>query len=75
MVLKACALIGMCFTAAGTILLWLSSPAGHMPAEYNDDAGIKKILGNNACMRWRQKAAILMIIVGTLLQMPLVFWG
>ncbi len=66
------AILGMTLTAAGTVMLWRSSPAGYALSGYGSPAVLDAVAKNNRRMSRTQKLAVASIIIGTGLQVPLV---
>lgn len=76
MLIKYLAIVGLFFTAIGTILLWRSSPAGYIPGSYYlDEETTKEVVKNNNHMARGQKIAIVLILAGSALQTPSVIYG
>ena len=74
-VLKALAFIGVCLNAGGTVLLWRSSPSGYALSGYGGGNVVAENNRNNQRMGRSQLMAIVLIIVGAALQMPLIICG
>lgn len=71
MILKVLAIVGMASNAAGTILLWRSSPSGYAPSALFNQALLHQVQANNQRMARNQRIAILLICLGVVLQVPL----
>ena len=72
---KVLAFSGMCLNAAGTILLWRSSPGGYALTPYANLQAIKENNLNNMKMQSKQMIAIGLIVIGVALQVPLLLLG
>ena len=76
MLIKYLAIVGLFFTAIGTILLWRSSPAGYSPGFFwFDEKATKEVVKNNKHMARGQQIGIVLILAGSALQIPSVIHG
>lgn len=73
--LKLMALLGMGMTAGGTILLWRRSPSGYALGGYVGVDVLAQNDKNNQRLARGQYVAISLISVGTVLQIPALFFS
>jgi hypothetical protein len=72
MLTKVLAVMGIVFNAAGTVLLWRSSPAGYALSGYASQTLLSELAATNARSRRWQRTAIALITAGAALQLPTV---
>jgi len=74
-VLKTLAFVGVWLTAGGTVLLWRSSPIGYPLGVWASSSVIEDNNRNNRRMGRLQRTAVALIVMGAMLQMPLIILG
>ncbi|SCK07275.1 hypothetical protein [Vogesella sp. LIG4] len=75
LLLKSMTMFGMCLVGVGTVLLWRGSPGGYAPGVWMNDALLNELKQNNRRMLCKQRLAISLIVVGTVMQFPSVIMG
>ncbi|MDP3010490.1 MAG: hypothetical protein Q8N30_15665 [Methylococcales bacterium] len=75
MFIKILVTLGIILTAIGTILLWLGSSSGYAPSFYGNNDILNQLKVNNFAMSKRQKIAIGLIIVGSIMQLSSIWFA
>ena len=75
MVYKVVAIVGVFLGLLGAVLLTRASPSGYALGAYANDAILQQVAVQNRRMQRRQRLAIVLIVVGALLQVPCILFA
>ncbi|ERE19014.1 hypothetical protein O166_21060 [Pseudogulbenkiania ferrooxidans EGD-HP2] len=73
--LKLMTILGMCLVGVGTVLLWRGSPSGYAPSGLMNESLLNELKRSNRLMLCKQRLAISLIVIGTVMQFPAVIMG
>ncbi len=75
MIAKALAVLGLLLNAAGTVLLWRSSPSGYGLTPYANESVLQEAAAVAKRMSRGQRIAICLLMLGAACQFPLIVLG